>query len=123
MNRDAVNAELQARRDLGERLACAFAAGQAVGDDADFMAAVGLSVGEIEDVTKDAADRRARRVQDTKGTVGGGHGQRSLPRADAQPDGAGAAGSWRTAARTPFIRQSLGKLDPIGASRLTKHDR
>jgi hypothetical protein len=28
------------------------------------MAAVGLAVGEIEDVTDDAANRRARRVQD-----------------------------------------------------------
>ncbi len=30
------------------------------------VAAVGLAVGEIEDVAEDAADRRARRVQDTK---------------------------------------------------------
>ena len=43
-----------------------FAAGKAVGDDADMMAAVGLAVGEVEDVTEDSADRRANRVQDTK---------------------------------------------------------
>jgi hypothetical protein len=30
------------------------------------MAAVGLSVGEVEDMTDDTADRRAHRVQDTK---------------------------------------------------------
>ena len=63
---EAMDAELEARRDLRQRRLGAFAAGQAVGDDADMMAAVGLAVGEIEDVTEDAADRRAHRVQDTK---------------------------------------------------------
>jgi hypothetical protein len=66
MNRKTVNAELEAGRDLLERGLRAFAAGQAVGDDADVMTAVGLSVGNVEDVTKDSADRRAHRVQDTK---------------------------------------------------------
>ena len=66
-----MHAELQPRRDLGQRRCGAFAAGQAVGDDADMMAAVGLAVGEIEDVTKDAADRRAHRVQDAKRLVVG----------------------------------------------------
>ena len=61
-----MNAELEARGDFRQRLLGAFAAGEAVGDDADVMAAVGLAVGEIEDMTEDAADRRARRVQDTK---------------------------------------------------------
>ena len=65
-NRNAMNAELETRRDLRQRLVGAFAAGEAVGDDADVMAAVGLAVGEIEDMTEDAADGRARRVQDTK---------------------------------------------------------
>ena len=50
----------------------ALAAGQAVGDDADMMAAIGLAVGEVEDVAEDAADRRAHRVQDTKRLVGRG---------------------------------------------------
>src|SRR3954452_9794372 len=62
----AMNAELQARCDLGQRLFGAFAAGQAVGDDADVVAAVGLAVGEVEDVAENAANRRAHRVQDTK---------------------------------------------------------
>ena len=66
VNGEAMNAELQARRDLGQRRLGAFAAGQAVGDNADMVAAVGLSVGEVEDVTEDSADRRAHRVQDTK---------------------------------------------------------
>src|ERR1700710_1122316 len=44
---ETMKAELEARRDLGQRRLGAFAAGQAVGDDADMMAAVGLAVGEI----------------------------------------------------------------------------
>ena len=66
VNGEAMNAELEAGRDLRQRRLGAFAAGQAVGDDADMVAAVGLAVGEVEDVTEDAADRRAHRVQDTK---------------------------------------------------------
>ena len=62
-NGDAMNAELEARRDFRQRLLGAFAAGEAVGDDADVMAAVGLAVGEIQDMAKDAADRaRASRA-------------------------------------------------------------
>ena len=63
---EAMHAELQARRDLRQRGFGAFAAGEAVGDDADLVAALGLAVGEIEDMTEDAADRRAHRVQDAK---------------------------------------------------------
>jgi hypothetical protein len=33
------------------------------------VAAVGLSVGEVQDVAEDSADRRAHRVQDTKRLV------------------------------------------------------
>ena len=36
------------------------------GDDADMVSAVHLTVGEVEDVTEDSADRRAHRVQNTK---------------------------------------------------------
>jgi len=40
------------------------------------VTAVGLSVGDIEDMTKDAADRGADRVQDTKRLIrSGGHDQ------------------------------------------------
>ena len=66
MNWQAMHAELQARGDLGQCGLGAFAAGEAVGDQADMVAAVGLSVGEVEDVADDSADRRAHRVQDTK---------------------------------------------------------
>ena len=65
-NGRAVNAELETRGDFRQRLLGAFAAGEAVGDDADVMAAVGLAVGEIEDMAENAADRRARGVQDPK---------------------------------------------------------
>ncbi len=65
-DRRAVNAELEARRDFRQCLLGPFAAGEAVGDDADVMAAIGLAVGEIEDMAENAADRRARRVQDPK---------------------------------------------------------
>jgi hypothetical protein len=66
VNGETMNAKLEARRDLRQRSLGAFAAGQAVGNDADMVAAVGLAVGEVQDVTEDSADRRARRVQDTK---------------------------------------------------------
>ena len=61
-----MNAEHEAGRDLRQRRRGAFAAGQAVGDNADMVAAVGLPVGEVQDVTEDSADRRAHRMQDTK---------------------------------------------------------
>ena len=71
-----MNAELQSRRDLRQCGLGAFTAGEAVGDDADVVAAVGLSVGEIEDMAEDSADRRANRVQDTKRLIwNAGHDQ------------------------------------------------
>ena len=47
-----MHAKLQARRDLSQRLCGTLAAGRAVGDDANMMAAIGLAIGEVEDVTK-----------------------------------------------------------------------
>jgi hypothetical protein len=98
-----MNTELEARRDLLQRRLGALAAGKAVGDDADVMAAVGLCVGEIQDVAKDSADRCAHRVQDSKRLVcNNGHVQnrrapaRTLSHAPGaaprmQPDGTGAS--------------------------------
>jgi hypothetical protein len=63
---ETLNAKLETGSDLRQRRVGAFAAGEAVRDNADMMAAVSLSVGEIQDVTDDSADRRAHRVQDTK---------------------------------------------------------
>jgi hypothetical protein len=65
-NGETVNAKLETGRDLRQRRVGALAAGEAVGDNANVMAAASLSVGEIQDVTEDPADRRAHRVQDTK---------------------------------------------------------
>src|SRR3984893_10908072 len=65
-NGETMNAKLETGRDLRQRRLGAFAAGEAVGDNADVVATVSLSVGEIQDVTDDPADRRAHRVQDTK---------------------------------------------------------
>ncbi len=71
-----MNAKLKAGRDLLKRRLGALAAGQAVGDDADVVASIGLSVGETQDVTEDPADRRAHCVQDTKRLIcNRGHGQ------------------------------------------------
>ncbi len=58
--------ERQAWRDPRQRLLGALAARQRVGDDPDMMAAIGLAIGEVEDVAKNSADRRAHRVQDAK---------------------------------------------------------
>ena len=83
MDGDAMQAELEARGDLGQRLVGAFAAGKAVGDDPDLVATVGLTVGEVDDVTENAAHWRAHRVQDAERLVWRGHDQdqRSAARA------------------------------------------
>ena len=51
-NGEALNAELEAGGDFLQRRLGAFAAGQAVGDNADVVAALCLSVGEVQDVTE-----------------------------------------------------------------------
>ena len=66
MNGKTPNAEFEAGCNLRQRRLGAFAAGQAVGDNADMVAAIGLTIGNVQDVTEDSADRRAHRVQDTK---------------------------------------------------------
>jgi len=77
------NAELEPGRNLRQRRLGAFAAGQAVGDNADMVAAVSLSIGNVQDVTENSADRRAHRVQDTKRLIdilGHDQNQRSATR-------------------------------------------
>ena len=64
VNRQAPDAELEPRRDLGERRLGAFAAGQAVGNDADVVARIDLSIGEIKDVPEEQVEilrQRAKR--------------------------------------------------------------
>ena len=76
-----MDAKLEAWRDFLKRRLGAFATGKAVGDDADVVAAIGLSMGEIEDMTENPADRRAYRMQDTKRLVWlRGHGQNQRSR-------------------------------------------
>ena len=54
------------------------AAGRAVADDADVMAARGLAARDIEDVPENAADRRAGDVHDLERfEIGHGQNQRS----------------------------------------------
>ena len=65
-DRDAVDAEFEARSDLRESRVRPFSSCEAVGDDRYKMAAIGLSVCDVEDMTDDAADRRAYGVQDTQ---------------------------------------------------------
>ena len=65
-NGDAMHAERKARLHLGKRRVGALAAGQAVGENADLMAAFDLSLREIEDMAEDAADRRAHGVQNSQ---------------------------------------------------------
>ena len=94
-NGQATNAELEARRDFRQCLLGAFAAGQAVGDDADMVAAVGLAVGEIEDMAEDAADGRTRRVQNTKRlAIDNGHDQNQRSPAGAGVAGVEGSGRW-----------------------------
>ena len=78
-----MNAELQPRRDLRQCRFGAFAAGEAVGNDADAVAAIGLSVCDIENVAKDSAHRGANRVKNAKRLVwrcGHDQNQRSATR-------------------------------------------
>ena len=69
VNGNAMNPKFQLGSEFGQRLLGVFAAGEAVGENADMVAAIGLSMGEIEDVTENPADRRAYRMQNTKRLV------------------------------------------------------
>ena len=107
-NGDAVNAKLEARGDFGERLLGAFAAGEAVGDDADVMAAFGLAVGQIEDMAKDPANRGARGVQDTKRLAFDNRHDQSQH--SMRPARAGAATGHGIGASAPRITRILRKV-------------
>ena len=65
VNSKTINAQLEPRCDLLERSLGAFATGQAIGDQAHMVPAIGLAVDEIQDVAEDSADRRPYGVQDT----------------------------------------------------------
>jgi hypothetical protein len=72
------------------------------------MAAIGLAVGEIEDMAENAADGRARGVQDTKRlTVNERHDQNQR-----SPTSTSAATRHGIRAGTPRITRVLKKLSP-----------
>src|SRR5271156_1446375 len=76
VNGNAMNAKLEPGREFGQCLGGALAAGEAVGENADMVAGIGVSVGKIEDMTENPADWRAYRMQDAKRLVWlRGHGQ------------------------------------------------
>ena len=70
MDGQAINAKLHARRNLGQRGAGSFTAGQAVGDQADVMAALGLTIGEIKNMSDDSANGSAYGVKDAERLIG-----------------------------------------------------
>ena len=73
---EAMDTKLEAWRDFLKRCLGAFATGQAISNNTDEVAARGLAVGEVQDVTEDSTDRRPHRVQDTKRLIGSrGHDQ------------------------------------------------
>src|SRR5664279_966612 len=96
---DAMLPQLEPWRNLLQRGRGTFAARQAVGKDADMMAAVCLSIGKVEDMAKNPADRGADRMQDPKRLVSGGRHDQNPPsprhaRSSMRPAAfAGAAGS------------------------------
>jgi hypothetical protein len=71
-HRNPEQAERKLRLDCRERLSRALAAGQAVGNEADAVAARGLRAREIEDMTKQPADRRAKYMDDVERSIGHG---------------------------------------------------
>ncbi|CCE07186.1 hypothetical protein BRAS3843_200006 [Bradyrhizobium sp. STM 3843] len=73
MNGNAMDAELEAGSDLGERLIGAVAARETVRNDTDLVAAIDLAVSKIQNVTKNAADWRADCMENTKSSLGHGH--------------------------------------------------
>ncbi len=107
-----MNAELQPRLDLRQRRRGAFAAGDAVGDDADVMTALDLAVCKVQDVAKNPADGGAHDMQDAK-RLALGHGQHQHLRTNTvspQPDSVGAKARDKIAARTLRISRIPTKV-------------
>jgi hypothetical protein len=69
MDGQAIDAEFHARCNLGQRGAGALATSQVICDQADMMAALCLTIGEIENVPNDSANRGSHGVQDTERLV------------------------------------------------------
>ena len=124
-----MHAELHPRRDLRQGRVGAFAASEAVGDDADLMAALGLAVGDVENVTKDSAHRGANRVKDAKRSVwrdGHDQNQRSptrtvSPGLSGVPSGTTARiePRWSVRVRVTASRLARGENPPAMATALS----
>ncbi len=84
-NRNALDAEREPRRKFGENSVGARAAGRAVDDQADAMAALDLALRDIHHVPEQSAERRAQNMQNLEA----GRSKRGLrparPRARASP--------------------------------------
>src|SRR5215468_4206263 len=106
-----MNAELETRRDVGEGACRALPARQAVGDDSNVVAALGLAIGEIKDMTKNAANRRAHHMQNTQSFVRRYHESRPRRLAGEASRSllieASAASQRQTTARAPRIGRIL----------------
>jgi hypothetical protein len=111
MDRHAVHAERKARRDLGKRSRGALAAGQAVGDDSNLVAAIHLAVREVDDVAKNTAHGRANSMQDFERLFRRRHAQYQFPptMAAAAPPGRTGAASWQQTASAPGMGNLLRK--------------
>ena len=69
VNGETINPEFEPWRYLVERCFSALAAGQAIGDDADLIAPLGLPIGQIQYVAENSAYRRSKRVENTNGLI------------------------------------------------------
>ena len=107
---DTMRAQFEPWRDLLQGGFGTLTARQAVGEDADMMAAIRLSIGKVENMTENSADRCAHRVQNPKRLLGGGgHDQdQPLPRRALSPTAtiAGATGSTRIAGDTETMARA-----------------
>ena len=63
-NRDALDSECEPRRQFGENGIGARAAGRAVDNQADTMAALDLALRDIDDMAEQAAERRPQNMDD-----------------------------------------------------------
>ena len=104
-HRESRNAKLHLRRDGRKRRVGAGAAGRAVADDADLVAARRLAAGDIEDVPENAADRGPRHMHDLQALrIGHRQNQRS-PTSMVSPGRSGArSGSAVRAGRPCSLR-------------------
>ncbi|BEV44126.1 hypothetical protein CRBSH125_03090 [Afipia carboxidovorans] len=66
---DAVDAELHLRRDLAQCDVGTLTTGQAVGENADLVPALGLAIGKVKNMADDAANGGADGMQNAEGAI------------------------------------------------------